>query len=293
MTEEERSIEATDGYELAATVFDGGSISKVHIIIVASATGVKRKYYAAFASFMARQGFQVVTFDYRGIGDSLREPIHTFNARMSDWGNKDLSGVIAWARKQFPKARLTVVAHSVGGQILPLSPNRRLVDSIILVGCQSGYWKHWPLPNRHALLLLWTIVMPVLTFIRGYMPCKLIGLGENLPKGVAREWGRWCRHKDYVARDEPGLIHAQFASMDVPLLAYSFWDDTIAPQPAVDELVSWYTNAKITRRHIQSSDIEYDGIGHFGFFREHHKLMMWEIGVLAWLKKLPRVEREP
>ena len=290
MTTEDRLIKVSDGYELAATEFDGGNITKSHVMIIASAAGTERTIYEAFAAFLANQGVQVITFDYRGIGESLHTPIRSCTARMSDWGKKDLAGVLAWAKKRYPKAHITVLAHSAGGQILPLATNRRLIDSIILVGAQSEYWKLWPLRTRYLLLLMWTVVMPVLTILLGYMPNRFFGLGENLPKWIAREWGHWCRHKDYIARDEPELVYAQFASLKVPMLAYSFWDDWIAPKGAVDTLVSWYSSTQLTRRHIGEKDTEYHYIGHYGFFREHHKRTMWEMGVLAWLKKLPKKE---
>ena len=291
MIQEDHLIAASDGFELTATLFDGGSISKTNVVIIASDIGVRRGRYEDFAIFLCKQGFQVVTFDYRGIGDSLPTGIRQSPADLTDWGKHDLSGVISWTASEYGNAAITVLGHGVGGQILPLATNRRLVDAVILVASYSGYWKFLPSQTKYAMLLLWTFVLPILTVLLGYLPGRLVGLNENLPAWVAREWAYWSRHPDYLGRDGVELIRAQFASLKVPLLAYSFWDDPMAPQEAVDELMEWYASAQITRRHIEEADLEEADIGHFGFFTEKHRRSMWEAGALSWLKQLPK--RQP
>ena len=44
-------------------------------IMIAPATGIKRGFYQSLAAYLADSGFAVVTFDNRGIGDSLEGPI--------------------------------------------------------------------------------------------------------------------------------------------------------------------------------------------------------------------------
>ena len=39
-------------------------------MLIVPAMGVDQRYYAAFASWLADQGYFVVTFDYRGMGRS-------------------------------------------------------------------------------------------------------------------------------------------------------------------------------------------------------------------------------
>lgn len=39
-------------------------------VLIAPAMGVKQRFYADFASWLAEQGFLVVTFDYLGMGQS-------------------------------------------------------------------------------------------------------------------------------------------------------------------------------------------------------------------------------
>jgi predicted alpha/beta hydrolase len=103
--------------------------------------------------------------------------------------------------------------------------------------------------------------MPVLTSLCGYFPSHRLGLGEDLPAGVAREWARWCRSPAYM---DDYLGHAAFTS---PMLALSFADDSFAPRRAVEALHRQYRAAAIEHRHVAPSDYGATRIGHFGFFK--------------------------
>ncbi len=63
------SLPATDGYLLGATLFLPRG-AKRHAVLINSATAVPRKIYSGFASYLARRGCAVLTYDYRGIGGS-------------------------------------------------------------------------------------------------------------------------------------------------------------------------------------------------------------------------------
>src|SRR5918997_5529616 len=129
-------IPAADGFSLAATLFgdDGGSAERV--VLVAPATGVKRRLYRAFAEFLAGEGFGVVTWDWRGTGDSRPASLRGFEATMRQWGERDLAGVIDWATARYPGARLAVIGHSFGGQAVGLAKNRARVRRLVTVGAQ-------------------------------------------------------------------------------------------------------------------------------------------------------------
>ncbi|MEC8428943.1 MAG: CocE/NonD family hydrolase, partial [Pseudomonadota bacterium] len=66
------SIITNDGLSLSATIYSPKENAKAGVIIN-SATAVKQSYYQDFASFLASNGYLVVTYDYRGIGKSAIE----------------------------------------------------------------------------------------------------------------------------------------------------------------------------------------------------------------------------
>src|SRR5690349_25166291 len=63
------TVPATDGYPLAGTLYLPRG-TKRHAVLINSAAAVPRKLYRGFAGYLARRGCAVLTYDYRGIGDS-------------------------------------------------------------------------------------------------------------------------------------------------------------------------------------------------------------------------------
>ena len=86
------TIVARDGYALAATVYEPERPWRATLL--SSATAVPRKIYRAFATFLAENGFAVLTYDYRGIGGSRPKSLKGFEARMRDWASLDVSAAI-------------------------------------------------------------------------------------------------------------------------------------------------------------------------------------------------------
>ena len=266
------SIPAADGLGLAASFYapaervEGASGT----VVIASATGVKRHYYDAFARHLAGRGFRVVTFDYRGIGGS-RPPVQaTFRqlpATMRDWGERDLEGVLAWTAERFRGDPLRLLGHSVGGQLLGLAPSAGRVDRAALVGAQSGYLGHYEMPWRWMYRVVMHAAIPVATRTMGYFPASRLGLGEDLPGGVAAQWARWCRDPGYFFGKGDPVPREGYERLRIPLLALGIADDTIAPRRAVDALARAYANAAVERVHLQPSDVGLAKIGHFGYFR--------------------------
>ena len=226
------SIPATDGYALAATLFDAPDAGAAGLgrptVILSPATGVRRKLYDRFAAHLSSEGFRVVTFDYRGVGDSRPASLRGFVARVLDWGEKDLAGIIAWAVTA--AAPTLVIGHSIGGQLVGLAPNNTTLAGLLAVAAQSGYWGHWPVPRKYLMAALWYGLMPGLTAACGYFPARRLGLGEDLPAGVALEWARWCRSPAYLAADDGFPLRRRFAALAAPVHAYSFEGDPYAPR---------------------------------------------------------------
>lgn len=261
-------ISAADGYALGGTLFEGG---QGPVVVVNGATGVHQRYYARFATWLAEQGATVVTYDYRGIGESRPFRLRGFDARLRDWGQQDVEGVLQFARRRFPGRALTVVGHSVGGQLLGLAPSIAHVTRAVTVAAQSGYWGHWPAPSRVAFAGLWYGLMPLTTRAVGFFPGQL-GIGEHLPHGVALEWARWCRSAGYLADHLPT---DGYARLTAPVLAFSFTDDAYAPKAAVDWLHQLYTAAPVERRHLDPEGVGARRVGHFGFFRDRFRESLW------------------
>ncbi|HYD53821.1 MAG TPA: alpha/beta hydrolase, partial [Gemmatimonadaceae bacterium] len=78
------TLPARDGFALAATEFVPKR-SPIGTVVIAPATGVRRRLYASFAEFLATHGWRVLTLDWRGTGESRPTSLRGFAATMRDW----------------------------------------------------------------------------------------------------------------------------------------------------------------------------------------------------------------
>ena len=272
---------ARDGYPLSGTVNEPESAATSSVLI-AGASAVPARFYRRFARYLAVRGMRAVTFDYRGIDTSLHGGIRSVQTGMRDWAEKDLAAVIDHVSNRFPDTPLAVIGHSAGGQFVALADNSRRIDALMLVAAQSGYWRHWPPRHRYLLAALWYGVMPGMAGLLGYFPARRLGLGENLPAGVAKEWARWCRHPAYFVEADGEPIKLNLDRFTGPVISYSIDDDWMAPRAAVDALYEHFSGAKRERRHVRPGDCGVDALGHFGFFRDPGRQALWP-AALAWI----------
>ena len=66
-------------------------------MIINAATSVRCRYYSRFADYLFAQGFDVLTYDYRGIGESRPASLRGFKASWSDWGRLDFEAMLQLA----------------------------------------------------------------------------------------------------------------------------------------------------------------------------------------------------
>ena len=277
---------ARDGYPLEASHHPGhgpGRDRGSDAVVVAGATGVKRSFYDAFARFLAGQGLDVVTLDYRGIGGSRPKAMRGFHATMRQWGELDLDAALRWTLRELEPDRLLVVGHSVGGQLLGHASAADEVAAAYLVGSQSGYWRHWPTSGRFGIFTLWHLLIPALSRPMGYFPSPWFGLGQDLPSGVARQWAHWGRHPDYLLRDGDE-VRRRYGRIRAPVVATAIAGDRFAPEASVRALLEMYPNAQ--RRLALEGDV-----GHFQWFKARNEAL-WR-GASDWLADPTRPLGQP
>ncbi|MBK1896233.1 alpha/beta hydrolase family protein [Chryseobacterium paridis] len=271
-----KTVEITTdkGYSISANIYEVPESKNT--LIISSATGVKQSYYKKFAEFIAQTGISVITFDYLGIGKSLKQPLKNLKNNTVDWSKTDLSSVIAYVEKYNPGTKITLLGHSIGGQLIGLSPSSTAAHKIILVAAQSGYWKFWNGFQKYKLWSYWKAFFPLLIKMFGYLPSKRISGMENLPKNVANQWGSWCLSPNYLFDhiEEQNLF---FKNITAPLTSISIENDHFAPRKAVEWLAGKYENASVKRIHLMAKDFNTNDIGHFGIFRDKFKDNIWPL----------------
>lgn len=281
---------ATDRYLLGATLFLPRG-AKRHAVLINSATAVPRKVYRGFAGYLARRGCAVLTYDYRGSGDSRQKSLVGYNqvkslvgfkASMSDWAALDVTAAVAWMRERYRNMPLAYVGHSFGGQALGLLANNAEVSRALLIAAQAGYRKLMASPERYRVYTMLNFVGTPLTRLLGYTP-GWSGLGEDLPKGVFEQWARWVMNERYLFGDSKLGALQNFPKYQGAMRALCFSDDPWATRPAVELLCSGFTAAKPEILTVTPADAGASKIGHLGFFRPEHRDTLWR-GAAEWLE---------
>jgi predicted alpha/beta hydrolase len=281
---------ATDGYLLGATLFLPRG-AKRHAVLINSGAAIPRKIYRGFACYLARRGCAVLTYDYRGTGDSRQKAMTGynqlkslvgFNATMSDWAALDAAAAVGWMSQRYKTLPLNYVGHSFGGQALGLLANNTEVARALFIAAQAGYWKLMAVPERYRVYAMLNFVGLPLTRLLGYTP-GWSGLGQDLPKGVFEQWVGWVMSERYLFTDPnlPGLPN--FANYKGALRALCLADDPWATRPAVGLLCSGFSAIEPEILTITPADVGVSRIGHFGFFRPEHRDTLWR-GAAEWIQ---------
>nr|WP_276608404.1 alpha/beta fold hydrolase [Arthrobacter crystallopoietes] len=287
MTTRAVTFHCPDGYTLQGHLWESASSNETTrgpLVVIAGATGIKATYYHRYAAFLTGHGFTVLTFDYRGIGQSRQSPLKKLRANWYDWALKDLDTVLRWALIHHKEKELTAVGHSFGGFSVGLTQNGRHVTRLLTVGAQHAYWRDYHPGQRLKLWWRWHAVMPAVTLRHGYFPGKSMGWLEDLPRGVALDWAR--SPKDF-SKGGNGRhrksIQANLASFTAPTLAVAATDDPYATEAAIARGLSYYPNSPATTVRLKPRDFGRKEIGHFALFHNSFQDTFWQ-QTIPWLR---------
>lgn len=278
---------AKDGTRLVGRKYSPSAPVRA-VVLMPAAMGVKQQFYAPFAEFLCEHGFAVLSFDYRGMGESLppqfARSLRGFDADISDWAELDYNSALLAARAWHAEVPLLVIGHSLGGQLAGLLPDNHLIDGMITVGSGTGYWRHNAAPTKRMVWLLWYVLVPFYTRLCGYFPGKKLRKVGNLPKGVIYQWSRWCKDHRYFVDEAGNAMQTYHHQFRAPILSLSFTDDEMMGRKNIDGLHDYFTHAEVERHYIQPQDIQVKRIGHFGFFRPEFRHSLWQ-QALQWLSQ--------
>ena len=257
---------ASDGYPLIGTLYTPEHGIKANIVL-ASATGVPQAFYRRFAEYATQFGYQVLTFDYRGVAQSAPKQLKGFKMSYLDWGTLDLAAAIDFlAQDPIP---LFMVGHSYGGQALGLAPNHAKVTAMYCFGTGAGWHGYMPFKEKMKVQVIWNIIFPPMVAVTGYLPWSKLNMGADLPIGVYQQWRKWCKNPTYFFADpEQHALIAQYAQVKTPIYAVSALDDDWALPNSRHAFMQHYRQAPMQFINISASDYGLKEIGHMGYFRK-------------------------
>lgn len=275
-------LRTADGCEIGAFLYAAlRPRSPRRVAVVHGGAGIPAIRYSRFARFLAEWGIPVLTYDYRGIGLSRPPQLRGFQATIEDWAEYDAAAAIAWLRERFPHDELVGISHSIGCLSLGGAPNANEQARVILVGAHTGYFGDYRPLYRVPMALTWHGLMPAITRCLGYFPANRLGLGEDLPEGMALEWARRRApdlrpRKGDPWRDRRWTLLERCAALRSSALAICVSDDAFATVRGTKRLLSYFPGLSSCELiAYKPSDAGVRQMGHFGFFRRAVGMALW------------------
>lgn len=288
-------LRCSDGRLLAAQWFESPSAVGVRAVaIIGAATAVPASYYRYFADWLARRGYAVLSFDYRGIAASREALQPGEDVRLRDWARLDMAAALhaadrrrrEEANRQQCDVGLLWVGHSLGGNAVGLVPGfADKVDAVLGVAAQVAYLGHWSGFARVQAWVFFHWMLPVLVRLLGHAPGRLLGpRAQDLPAGAALEWAAWGRTPGFLFGDETLARERAYDRFPGAVHLWSITDDHLfGPAAAVDALAAQFKAARVQRHVVAPADLGVSKIEHFGPFRR-------DLGAQLWPRLLAPIE---
>ena len=281
MQRTEITINCKDGFKLAGTLYMPETVKAA--IMIAPATGIKRQFYNSFARHLCEKGFVVLTFDNRGIGQSIHGSLNDGNPSLTNWGKLDMTAALEHLKSVAPNTDYHLIGHSAGGQLVGLMENALELTSMFNFASSSGSIHYAKYPFKFTSAFFLKFFIPVNNLLFGHTKSQWVGMGEPLPKRVSSDWSRWCSGKGYVKVDLDTKIKDHFYD---ELTFSTCWvhaeDDEIANDETVKDMIRVFTKAESRVIKIAPKEHGFKDIGHMKFFSSKRN-KLWQMA-LDWLE---------
>lgn len=270
-------ITAADGYRLSA-LYSRPVGESIGNIILSSATGIRKEFYINFARFLVQNGYRVLLYDYRGIGESAPENLKTFMSYMHEWGTLDMNAALDYLVNQKGLTDIIWLGHSVGAQLVGFVENRQHISKVICISAAFGYWKYFPSPVKWKIWGLWYFIGPLMVQIYGYGAMKKIGWGENLSRNMMKEWREWCLSKSYfTGMLKSKLNQDKFYGFTTPFTSVYMSDDQLANDKTAPMMMKFFPDAPQEIYKLPVEKYTTHQVGHTGIFRKKFRGDLWPL----------------
>ena len=274
-------ITVQENDSVAATFFPANTEKKLNrSVIVGPAAAVSQTYYQGFCEYLADAGFDVMSFDFRGVGQSKTRDIREYrDIGFLAYAEHDYPAVVNTMLEKFPDQKLFIVGHSVGGWMPALTKISGKLDGLITVAALSGYWRLMAKPDRYLHWLSWHVVAPLTIKLYGYWP-GWAGMKVDASAALGLDFARWAKNPGFVF-DEPRINATEHANRFLGQLhLFQIADDSWGTPAAVKAVHDRYPNAKTRAIEvIEPKKLGIKFLGHFNFFRSAHRDTLWALAL--------------
>lgn len=267
-------ITTTDKYPLKAYAFKAQKpIAKV---LIGCAMGTPQSFYRPFAKWLCDQGYDVLTFDYRGMFESGGSNGPRTEASFELWGKQDLSAAAQHLWKDEDEGfelKKIYIGHSLGAQLFTSCHLKNRFDLFLSVAIGNGYWpKLKTFKAKIGLFAVTQLWGPLLTPILGYFPGRRLKKVGDLPAGVIKQWSKWCAQAKYHLVDNSQVKLA--ADLSLPIVMFYSNDDDVFTRNNI--LFFFESFGSQQKRLVEIEANTYQSfIGHHGYFKPRFRETLW------------------
>ncbi len=222
---EEIEVRTSDGWALRADMYEPAQ-REAGVAVLAHALMARRsefhREHGGFARFLAERGWRVVSFDFRGHGDSGPGAREGGRYSYDDLVRTDLPAIVSFARSRTRgKAPVIVVGHSLGGHTSLAAQGPGAIDADAIVGFGASPWIPELEPSRPRWMAKRTILQGMLAVSRrvGRLPARALGRGsDDESLGCVEDILRFARRGGWGSADGRHDYIGALARVSVPVL---------------------------------------------------------------------------
>jgi predicted alpha/beta hydrolase len=272
------NVLAWDGYPLSATSFTPHQ-SNGRVLLLVNSIAQRQSHYREFCQSFSDFGFQSYSFDFRGIGESRNKTARELDCDLKDWAVLDLDAMVSYIMSNHPGKKMTIVFHGSAAVLAGISRLSKRADSIVMVGSSSPFARNiW---NSFAKSVVSKIVAPACSLFLGYIPLKVLGLGEDLPDRVAAHWLKWATSFDAIFENND-VVRKDFEQMEQRALLINFSDDRSMTSRSTENLLALFPRLRAEVWSFSPEQVVHRHVGHSGFFRKSMKAVLWN-DMIRWI----------
>ncbi len=262
-----KKITFKDGTTNRLNIFESNEIN-TPVVLLYSAMGVRASYYKDFASYLSSVGIHCITIDWRGFGKSNVRPSRKVNHGFQILID-DMNEVIDFVNKLFPKSKIYLTGHSLGGQIGSLFSGRYFnkINGLILIAAGTPYYKVWDEFGAWKLKLGGRIFYPVSKLL-GYYPGKLFGFGGKESIGVIKDWSFAAINGKYILSGSGFDYENAMKKAELDVLSISIEKDNLGCKDSVSDLLNKFKAANIKNIEVSADDSKIKNLNHFNWAKQ-------------------------